>query len=431
MLIAAVVCRRSAAALHAAAEAHTLTQVSNRDRDHQAILSDLVSLSRITVDAFILSADAGPQEALVAGLRQYRVNQPGTRIILLAPGREPGDPLVSVLVGLGVYDILSDEADELGSALASVLATPAATYAHAVRWHTPSVGLSDGIHQSPAPPQEVVRVMTSRDRPIWIAVTGATQAAGTTTLAWLLANELARKGLSVVLLADLSPQESEVVATALDPGLTVTLRSFALTESSSDRIATALEFGESADVVILDLGNLRKALDNDGQILAMANQLLISWPQALPRFVLGIQGFQALFKNQSQLLRHTLAKALHIPYLCRPQQTKDAVDLVASVLTDTVTGPHGPVVPVPLGADGPQLEELVSRLAPVSTQRRTLLDQIKRRWLPQVGGILLVSVLLWVLLGGLSLVGLPLPEWLSAIADTPAEMLRSILSVAH
>lgn len=61
-----------------------------------------ISIDILIVDMTCCSYDA----AFVKGIRKYRVAT-SKRVVLIAPGRSPGDPTISMLVGDGVYDIIA------------------------------------------------------------------------------------------------------------------------------------------------------------------------------------------------------------------------------------------------------------------------------------------------------------------------------------
>jgi hypothetical protein len=84
------------------------------------------------------------EAALLTGIRKYRIARSG-RVILLAPGRSPGDPTLSALVSEGVYDIVApeleeedpDEETELESPIPLLLKKQIQTpyhYANGLRW---------------------------------------------------------------------------------------------------------------------------------------------------------------------------------------------------------------------------------------------------------------------------------------------------------
>lgn len=85
--------------------------------------------ARVAADALVLvlGPNAGPE--IPGDVRAYRAARPGARVVVYAPGRVPGDPLVAELVGQGVYDVVTDL-----DALSEVLASPPAGPEAAVPW---------------------------------------------------------------------------------------------------------------------------------------------------------------------------------------------------------------------------------------------------------------------------------------------------------
>ncbi|MGB9860047.1 MAG: hypothetical protein ACPLQP_08960 [Moorellaceae bacterium] len=165
--------------------------------DSMGIRSALQQAARVAVDALILDIDAGPGPDLLPALQGYRIARPHTRIIVLAPGREPGDPTVAGLVGLGVYDIVAGpvEADWV-ALVGQVLARPPATYAQAARWHV-MPGLAGG--------EQVKEKVVIQERPagaVTIAVIGAAPGLGCTHTALAISAFLARQGHKVALVED-------------------------------------------------------------------------------------------------------------------------------------------------------------------------------------------------------------------------------------
>lgn len=66
------------------------------------------SASLIDLQIFIVDMDCTDETTLLKGLRIFRSSRNG-RIILLAPGRKPGNPTISALLALQVWDIVAPE----------------------------------------------------------------------------------------------------------------------------------------------------------------------------------------------------------------------------------------------------------------------------------------------------------------------------------
>lgn len=79
--------------------------------------------ARVPADLLLLDVDTGP--ALGQAVLRYRLARPHARVVLLAPGRKPGDAEVAAIVAAGVYDVVEDLAD-LGSVIDNPQGLPAA-----------------------------------------------------------------------------------------------------------------------------------------------------------------------------------------------------------------------------------------------------------------------------------------------------------------
>lgn len=157
---------------------------------------------RVNSSTLILDIDAGPSIDLVKGVKKFKVARPHTRIILLAPGRKPGDQLISQLLAKGVYDIMAPDIPEEGELpiipiLSEVLYNEAATYGDAVRWDV-DVRLEE---------RDVQKQKDFMEKFIgtgFICVVGSRRGVGCTTMAVAIANYLAAKGKMRVALVELS-----------------------------------------------------------------------------------------------------------------------------------------------------------------------------------------------------------------------------------
>lgn len=150
------------------------------------------AVARVSARVLIVDMAVGPGRALIAGIRHYRIARPQTRIILLAPGREPGDQTVAQLVGLGVYDIIPGANDADWTELVrTTLQKPAATFAQAARWHVAHSLNGDFT----------VRERVSIERvplgTLTIAVAGVAPGVGCTHTALLISNYLSQLGRRV------------------------------------------------------------------------------------------------------------------------------------------------------------------------------------------------------------------------------------------
>lgn len=96
--------------------------------------------SQISLRYFIVDVACTTKEALIRGVRIFRLRS-NARIIVLASGRKPGDPVISTLVNLGVWDILTPEMDqeeESGAEVSEAIQRQMKlfyNYGNASRWH--------------------------------------------------------------------------------------------------------------------------------------------------------------------------------------------------------------------------------------------------------------------------------------------------------
>jgi len=80
---------------------------SPEEFDHHCTAAIHIPLELLIVDMTCCSSD----EAIIKGLRKYRIAK-SSRVILIAPGRQPGDLTISKIVAEGIYDILAPELPE-------------------------------------------------------------------------------------------------------------------------------------------------------------------------------------------------------------------------------------------------------------------------------------------------------------------------------
>lgn len=151
----------------------------------------LEEIARVPVDVLILDINTGP--GLGPAILRYRLARPQTRVILLAPGRVPGDTEVARIVQAGVYDVVTNLDN-----LENILEQPQAGLAAAALWLDPA--LAPGSVTGERVRERVVerRVAVSQ-RPVLIAVAGIASGVGTTTVACTLAGYLARQRYKTVL----------------------------------------------------------------------------------------------------------------------------------------------------------------------------------------------------------------------------------------
>ncbi len=189
MIVQAILTQDTAAAVGSALEARGWAEVAS-----VAVATPagggaaLEAAARVPAELLLLDVAVAEPRALL----RYRLARPGTRIVLLAPGRRPGDRAVAAAVQSQVYDI-ADDLDRL----AHVLDHPA-DFAAAARWLDPSLA-----PDAPGEPRVVERtVIESRPVPVsrrTCAVAGPKGGVGRTTVAVNLAVAAAALGRSVLL----------------------------------------------------------------------------------------------------------------------------------------------------------------------------------------------------------------------------------------
>ena len=198
MLISVILTKqRSEKVIEAAKESGEIILEQIGTLDSQGIKGVLNSAARVASDVLILDLDIGSGSDISVALQSFRIARPHTRIIILAPDREPGDVVVSSLVGLGIYDIVSGPKDsDWGKLVRDALSSQPATYAQAARWHTGQF-LNNSVH---AKEQVIIE-----ERPagvVTIAVAGIAHGIGCTHTALSIASFLARLGHSVAIIED-------------------------------------------------------------------------------------------------------------------------------------------------------------------------------------------------------------------------------------
>ncbi|MBE3582217.1 MAG: hypothetical protein IMW96_11410 [Thermoanaerobacteraceae bacterium] len=91
--------------------------------------------ARVAADVLVLELPPGLGEEIIRFVEGYRMLRPTTRIIVLAPGRSPGDPTVAAIVHMGIYDIIAGLPEADWENLAhEALTGPPADYSRAAAW---------------------------------------------------------------------------------------------------------------------------------------------------------------------------------------------------------------------------------------------------------------------------------------------------------
>gem|GEM_PF-1496717 len=164
--------------------------------------------ARVPIDVLVLDVASGP--GLGAAVLHFLLARPQSRVILLAPGRVPGDQDVAQVVAMGIYDVVTDLAE-----LPEVLRRPPATRDQAALWLDPSLVAGAAKEKREIKERIVERRVPMSTRPVFLAVVSAAPGAGATSTAATLAGFLARSGYSVCLVAS-DRQESLVYEARLE-----------------------------------------------------------------------------------------------------------------------------------------------------------------------------------------------------------------------
>lgn len=204
MSIYAIVGRNSANELAASLKELGQAEAPVITPDPELAPQALQEAARLPVETLILDVSLGRAADLSPALIRFRVLRPQTRVILLAFGRQPGDPDVAQLVATGVYDIVTDPAD-----LAASLRSPPADFTRAAVWLEPGLAAPE---QKPLQREIVVKKVPLSTRPVLIGVLNAAPAAGATTVAALVAAFLARPGYRTCLVAADGTRDLELLS---------------------------------------------------------------------------------------------------------------------------------------------------------------------------------------------------------------------------
>ena len=189
-MIAAVTTRGTAGPVTALLQSRGETAADVHPGDDGQGPAILAGLARTPVDTLLLDIGSGVAAADVAG---FRVAQPKARVILLAPGRKPGDRLVAQISAAAEIRDVCPDLELLGM----VLDHPA-DFAAALRWRDPS--LAPDALTGAAGPTVVERRVAVGTHPVVVTVAGLDRGVGTTTVAAAIAAFLARLGHDTALL---------------------------------------------------------------------------------------------------------------------------------------------------------------------------------------------------------------------------------------
>jgi len=163
----------------------------------------LKELARIPVDVLVLDVETGP--GLGPAVLRYKLSRPGTRIVLLACNKKPGDAEVARVVQAGVYDVVTDP-DKLNAVLEK---EPAGLEA-AAKWLDPQLA-PEHEKEKEVVEKVVEKKVAVSNRPVYIAVCGTASGVGTTSIACAVAAFLAGLKYDTVLVEAGEPSLSIIM----------------------------------------------------------------------------------------------------------------------------------------------------------------------------------------------------------------------------
>lgn len=99
------------------------------------IKKELNQAERLPLKYLIVDISAVDKDKAIEEIRGFRIKRTKTTIIIISPGGKPGDMVLSEMVSMGVYDIITpDEDEDFKPELTEIIRNPL-SYAKAVRWH--------------------------------------------------------------------------------------------------------------------------------------------------------------------------------------------------------------------------------------------------------------------------------------------------------
>lgn len=110
--------------------------------DQLKVSEHFEAAARLHIDVLYVSLESIMEEnSFVRSLRQYRINRPTTKVVIIAVDKLVGDPTLNSIVNIGIYDIIApstegleeDEEIDLTHYVSYCLDHPG-TYASAARW---------------------------------------------------------------------------------------------------------------------------------------------------------------------------------------------------------------------------------------------------------------------------------------------------------
>lgn len=77
--------------------------------NQETFLQHCQAAAAVNLSILIVDLDTTDPASFIRGIRIFRQTRRDTRIILLAPGRKPGDPTITTLLPLQIYDIIAPD----------------------------------------------------------------------------------------------------------------------------------------------------------------------------------------------------------------------------------------------------------------------------------------------------------------------------------
>lgn len=162
----------------------------------------LIEAANIYSDIMIIDLASSLDDAfLIGGLKSYRIKRPETRIIVIANGKVPGDPVMAQIVKMGIYDIITD-LEHVEEALREIINNPA-TYKTAARWDI-EVDINNGSKkttQKVIEKEKIVEKIIIADQNTTV-FWGYSGGMGTSTVAYYTAKGLAKASNKKVAVLD-------------------------------------------------------------------------------------------------------------------------------------------------------------------------------------------------------------------------------------
>lgn len=288
--------------IHEAVEQNEIWYEQIGEFSEDSFVQSCQAAANANVQTLIIDMSCTDDGSIIRGIQQFRLLR-DSRIVILAPGRVPGDSTITTLLGLQVLDIVAPEiAEEEGedpsaefiSAQIKHQLSLKPSYGNVVRWDVKTAemakikkalklkekpknekpsptfdpGLMEHIEQlqiHPPPVRERTTLVETIIGTILIAVIGAEETAGTTHTSLLITNYLARKGYRVAVIEANEKSDFAMIESAYQDGMNgyssrETMFSIEGIDhyKSNHQVEIARLLEMDYDYIILDLGSYLK-----------------------------------------------------------------------------------------------------------------------------------------------------------------------------